>query len=171
MASARYAEPILIHLYSEVLQNFRLAAQGKASRRKPPAHLQRRIETYFDPLPFYYEPLEVAGHRQAQAIRSRGDAAADGDVPLLGFAERLAAPDPRHNTCTSTPKHRARRRHRRRRLDVGRVAMGQGALHGRAFRGRRARHRLDLERHRQGRRRLEPGPDANESSRASCSTT
>jgi anaerobic selenocysteine-containing dehydrogenase len=54
----RYAEPILIHLYSEVLQRFRSAAQGKGMTRKPPAHLAKRVETYFDPLPFYYEPLE-----------------------------------------------------------------------------------------------------------------
>ena len=55
----RYAEPILIHLYSEVLQHFRAAAQGKGITRKPPPQLARRIETYFDPLPFYYEPLEA----------------------------------------------------------------------------------------------------------------
>ena len=56
----RYAEPILIHLYSEVLQKFRLAAQGKGLSRQPPGHLRKRIDTYFDPLPFYYEPLETA---------------------------------------------------------------------------------------------------------------
>ena len=54
----RYAEPITIHLYSEVLQKFRLAAQGKSSGKQPPERLRRRVETYFDPLPFYYEPLE-----------------------------------------------------------------------------------------------------------------
>jgi sulfite dehydrogenase (quinone) subunit SoeA len=54
----RYAEPILIHIYSEVLQKFRLAAQGKSMGKQPPQHLRKRIETYFDPLPFYYEPLE-----------------------------------------------------------------------------------------------------------------
>jgi len=54
----RYAEPILIHLYSEVLQHFRAAAQGRGLTRKPPEHLKKRIETYFDPLPFFYEPLE-----------------------------------------------------------------------------------------------------------------
>ncbi len=54
----RYAEPILIHLYSEVLQKFRSAAEGKGLTRKPPPHLKARIATYFDPLPFYYEPLE-----------------------------------------------------------------------------------------------------------------
>jgi anaerobic selenocysteine-containing dehydrogenase len=55
----RYAEPILIHLYSEVLQKFRLAAQGRSITRQPPKHLAKRVETYFDPLPFYYEPLET----------------------------------------------------------------------------------------------------------------
>ncbi|MDE2092688.1 MAG: molybdopterin oxidoreductase family protein [Burkholderiales bacterium] len=54
----RYAEPILIHLYSEVLQRFRSAAQGKGLTRKPPEHLKARVATYFDPLPFFYEPLE-----------------------------------------------------------------------------------------------------------------
>jgi anaerobic selenocysteine-containing dehydrogenase len=54
----RYAEPILIHIYSEVLQKFRTAAQGKGLTRKPPEHLRQRVETYFDPLPFYYETLE-----------------------------------------------------------------------------------------------------------------
>jgi anaerobic selenocysteine-containing dehydrogenase len=54
----RYAEPILVHLYSEVLQKFRLAARGRGITRKPPPHLARRVDEYFDPLPFYYEPLE-----------------------------------------------------------------------------------------------------------------
>ncbi|MDP1957096.1 MAG: molybdopterin oxidoreductase family protein, partial [Rhodocyclaceae bacterium] len=55
----RYAEPILIHIYSEVLQKFRAAAQGKGLTRKPPEHLKARVATYFDPLPFYYDTLEA----------------------------------------------------------------------------------------------------------------
>jgi len=55
----RYAEPINIHIYSEILQKFRLAAQGKTEGRQPPEHLRKRIEKYFDPLPFYYEPVEA----------------------------------------------------------------------------------------------------------------
>ena len=43
----RYAEPILCHVYSEVLQQFRLAAQGKTTGKQPPDHLRKRIETYF----------------------------------------------------------------------------------------------------------------------------
>jgi anaerobic selenocysteine-containing dehydrogenase len=54
----RYDEPINCHIYSEVLQKFRLAAQGKRKGKQPPAHLRERIETHFDPLPFYFEPLE-----------------------------------------------------------------------------------------------------------------
>ena len=57
-AMTRYAEPITVHLYSEVLQKFRLAAQGKRPGKQPPERLRKRIETYFDPLPFYHETLE-----------------------------------------------------------------------------------------------------------------
>ncbi len=55
----RYAEPITLHLYSEVLQKFRLAAQGKWPTRRPPERLRKRVEQYFDPLPFYHETLEA----------------------------------------------------------------------------------------------------------------
>jgi anaerobic selenocysteine-containing dehydrogenase len=54
----RYDEPILIHIYSEVMQQFRLAAQGKTQGKQPPQHLRKRVETYFTPLPYYFEPLE-----------------------------------------------------------------------------------------------------------------
>ncbi len=54
----RYDEPINIHIYSEVLQKFRLAAQGKRPGRQPPAHLRKRVEEHFNPLPFYSETLE-----------------------------------------------------------------------------------------------------------------
>ncbi len=57
-ALTRWAEPIVLHIYSEVLQRFRAAAQGKWPGRQPPEHLRERIETFFDPLPFHYEPLE-----------------------------------------------------------------------------------------------------------------
>ncbi len=55
----RFGEPILIQLWSEELQSFRLAAQGKRPGRQPPAHLRERIERHFDPLPFYSAPLET----------------------------------------------------------------------------------------------------------------
>jgi len=54
----RFGDPIILQIYSEVLQKFRLAADGKWGTRRPPERLRERIKTYFDPLPFYYEPLE-----------------------------------------------------------------------------------------------------------------
>jgi anaerobic selenocysteine-containing dehydrogenase len=51
------AEPIVLQLYSETLQKFRLAAQGHGPHQPPPEHRQR-VATYFDPLPIWYEPFE-----------------------------------------------------------------------------------------------------------------
>ncbi len=51
-------DPVQIAIYSETLQHFRLAAQGKRAGRTPPAYLRERIANYFDPLPFWYAPLE-----------------------------------------------------------------------------------------------------------------
>jgi anaerobic selenocysteine-containing dehydrogenase len=53
-------DPVQLAIYSDVLQLFRLAAQGKTAGRQPPEHLRERITTYFDPLPFWYPPLESA---------------------------------------------------------------------------------------------------------------
>jgi anaerobic selenocysteine-containing dehydrogenase len=52
-------DQILIEVYSEHLQKFRLAGQGLYDGPMPtdPQHKQR-LGTYFDPLPFYYQPLE-----------------------------------------------------------------------------------------------------------------
>jgi sulfite dehydrogenase (quinone) subunit SoeA len=51
-------EPITLQLYSEVLQKFRLAAEGHGAVRVPEAH-RERVRTYFDPLPFWYPPLAL----------------------------------------------------------------------------------------------------------------
>jgi len=53
-------DPVQLALYSDTLQIFRLAALGKTPGRQPPDHLRARIATYFDPLPFWYAPLEEA---------------------------------------------------------------------------------------------------------------
>ena len=50
------AEPIVLQLYSETLQKFRLAAQ----RGEIPQAHRERVATYFDPLPIWYEPFEMA---------------------------------------------------------------------------------------------------------------
>jgi anaerobic selenocysteine-containing dehydrogenase len=68
------AEPIVLQLYVEPLQRFRLAAQGHGAVQPPSTH-RRRIETYFDPLPFWYMPFEEAGidraHFPLHAITQR----------------------------------------------------------------------------------------------------
>ncbi|CAB3746677.1 formate dehydrogenase [Burkholderia puraquae] len=54
----KFGVPIVIQLYSDVMQKFRLAAQGRTSGRQPPDHLRERIARYFDPLPFWHRSLE-----------------------------------------------------------------------------------------------------------------
>ena len=51
------AEPVVLQLYSEVLQKFRLAARGHGDVQ-PPEQDRERVETYFDPLPIWYAPFE-----------------------------------------------------------------------------------------------------------------
>ncbi|MDP9137696.1 MAG: molybdopterin oxidoreductase family protein, partial [Pseudomonadota bacterium] len=51
------SQPIVFQLYSEPLQKFRLAARGHGAVQPPDIH-RARIETHFDPLPFWYPPLE-----------------------------------------------------------------------------------------------------------------
>jgi sulfite dehydrogenase (quinone) subunit SoeA len=58
MGFRQRSDAIQLALYSDVVQTFRLAAQGKTTGRQPPGHLRQRIETHFDPLPFWYPPLE-----------------------------------------------------------------------------------------------------------------
>jgi anaerobic selenocysteine-containing dehydrogenase len=53
------ADPIVLQLYVEPLQKFRLAAQGHGAVQ-PPERLKARIETHFDPLPIWYPPFEGA---------------------------------------------------------------------------------------------------------------
>ncbi|MGD9616475.1 MAG: molybdopterin oxidoreductase family protein [Alphaproteobacteria bacterium] len=52
-------DPIVLQLYVETLQRFRLAAQGHGPA-VPPEKDRTRIATYFDPLPFWYPPFEEA---------------------------------------------------------------------------------------------------------------
>ena len=53
------AEPIVLQLYLEPLQKFRLAAEGHGAVLPPPEH-RERVRRYFDPLPFWYRPFEEA---------------------------------------------------------------------------------------------------------------
>jgi anaerobic selenocysteine-containing dehydrogenase len=57
-------EPIVFQLYSEVLQKFRLAAEGHGAIQPPERH-RERIRDHFDPLPFWYPPHEDAANDPA----------------------------------------------------------------------------------------------------------
>ena len=50
---------IVLQLYCETLQRFRLAAEGHGAQQ-PPQRLRARVARYFDPLPIWYVPLEEA---------------------------------------------------------------------------------------------------------------
>jgi len=51
-------EPTIFQLYSEPLQKFRLAASGHGERQPINDAQRARIKEFFDPLPFWYAPLE-----------------------------------------------------------------------------------------------------------------
>jgi anaerobic selenocysteine-containing dehydrogenase len=48
---------LVMQLYCEPLQRFRLAGRGQGKMLPPETH-RERLATYFDPLPFWYEPFE-----------------------------------------------------------------------------------------------------------------
>ncbi len=58
-------ESIVLQLYSETLQKFRLAAQGHGINQ-PPEKDRARVAKYFDPLPLWYEPFEWSGIDQSR---------------------------------------------------------------------------------------------------------
>ncbi|GAB5470970.1 MAG: molybdopterin oxidoreductase family protein [Rhodospirillales bacterium] len=69
--------PILLQLYGEVLQRFRLAAEGHGPVQ-PPDRLRARVEAAFDPLPLWFAPFEDEGNDEA-------------DYPLHGVTQRPMA--------------------------------------------------------------------------------
>ena len=62
-------QPIVLQLYSETLQKFRLAAQGHGAVQPPPEH-RERVATYFDPLPIWYEPFEGVQVQTSSPLRA-----------------------------------------------------------------------------------------------------
>lgn len=53
-------DQIVMQIWSEPLQKFRLAAEGHGAKQ-PPERLRERIRAYCDPLPIWYPPLEHGG--------------------------------------------------------------------------------------------------------------
>ena len=70
-------EPIVLQLYVEPLQRFRLAARGHGPVQ-PPGHLRERVATHCDPLPEWHPPFE-------------GQMVSDAAFPLHAVTQRPAA--------------------------------------------------------------------------------
>ncbi len=58
-------EQIVLQIYSEPLQRFRNAARGIGAIQAPPEH-KARLETFFDPLPFWYPTFEATQIAEAE---------------------------------------------------------------------------------------------------------
>ena len=70
-------EPYTFQVYSEVLQKFRLAAEGHGDQQ-PPDHLRERLKTCFTPLPSWYRPFE-------------DDATSNDEFPIHALTQRPMA--------------------------------------------------------------------------------
>jgi len=88
------AEPVVLQLYSETLQKFRLAAQGHGTIQPPEQH-RERVATYFDPLPLWYEPFEGAElDAESLSHRERGRGEGRAESRELSLASLPHAPSP-----------------------------------------------------------------------------
>ena len=95
-------DPVYLQIYCEPLQRFRLAARGHGAVQPPEEH-RARIERYFDPLPFWYEPFgspegEAAGEPEdgpgegSEAGSESGSMpAGEGSWPLHAVTQRPMA--------------------------------------------------------------------------------
>ena len=141
-------EPVVFQLYSEPLQRFRLAARGHGTVL-PPSSERERIETYMDPLPFWYPPFEEAVIETADyplhAITQR---------PMhmyhsWGSQKRVAAPDHVAESPIRASPLGSRARPHRRRLGVDRERERPRQGPDQAGRRRGGEYGVDLERDRQ----------------------
>ncbi len=62
-------EPIVLQLYCETLQRFRLAARGTGAHC-PPERLRARLEAHMDPLPFWCETEEPGADRERYPLHA-----------------------------------------------------------------------------------------------------
>ena len=78
---------VILQLYSEPLQKFRLAGQRLYDGPQPPSLTDcERLATYFDPLPFWYAPLE--GARPVRASRRARTRSIGEEFPFHAITQR-----------------------------------------------------------------------------------
>ncbi|WP_149195833.1 molybdopterin oxidoreductase family protein [Luteimonas suaedae] len=97
-------DAIALQLYAEPLQRFRLAAQGHGAHVPPPQHRQR-VETYFDPLPLWYEPFEGAQLGTARASPERHHRAGGDPATSCSRDEKALGPRLRGGDEDPYPLH------------------------------------------------------------------
>jgi anaerobic selenocysteine-containing dehydrogenase len=78
---------VILQMYSEPLQKFRLAGQGLYDGPQPTSLTDcERLAKYFDPLPFWYAPLE--GARSGSAVGAARGLSIAGEYPLHAITQR-----------------------------------------------------------------------------------
>ena len=75
-------DPVILQLYCEPLQRFRLAAEGHGAVQPPEQH-RARVATYFDPLPFWYDSLLAPGDSRSLSRPPGAE-----DYPLHAITQR-----------------------------------------------------------------------------------
>ncbi|MEZ5648484.1 MAG: molybdopterin oxidoreductase family protein [Alphaproteobacteria bacterium] len=63
------SEPLILQLYVEPMQKFRLAAEGHGTVQ-PPDLLRGQVRKYFDPLPQWYPPGEITSEDKAYPLHA-----------------------------------------------------------------------------------------------------
>ncbi|HET7222800.1 MAG TPA: molybdopterin-dependent oxidoreductase, partial [Rhodanobacteraceae bacterium] len=81
------AEPVTMQLYCEVLQRFRLAAQGHGPVR-PPESERARVARYFDPVPFWYDKVEPLPPLAGEGNSGETTKKREGNFPLSAITQR-----------------------------------------------------------------------------------
>ena len=163
-------QPIVMQLYSETLQKFRLAAQGHGAHQPPDRTSHARgdlLRSAADLVRALRTRRDIARNLSAE----RDHAAPDVHVSRVGFAERVAAADPDAQRAVRASDHGRAIRAGGRRLGRRDSHNGTITVQVRFAGERAARHRVELERDRQAPRcvALVEGC-AGEQARASCST-
>jgi anaerobic selenocysteine-containing dehydrogenase len=80
------SDQIIMQIYSEPLQRFRLAGRGHGAIQPPDEH-RERLEAYFDPLPIWYAPLEES----ILADDANSEDSTDHRFPLHAITQRPMA--------------------------------------------------------------------------------
>ncbi|MFC4819791.1 molybdopterin oxidoreductase family protein [Dokdonella ginsengisoli] len=79
--------PIVLELYDETLQRFRLAAQGHGATQPPPKD-RARVARYFDPLPFWSNPACLGEAHEAMPAEGRSRDGYSSAFPLAAITQR-----------------------------------------------------------------------------------